>query len=73
MKEIICPNCYNLCYILIDEWGRTPWHLHCNNCNINIGIDKLSRIEDIFQKHHKPNTYIEYYEDKIQLEMEIKE
>ena len=38
MEKIICPTCHNKMYITIDEWGCTPWHLHCDNCYINIGM-----------------------------------
>jgi len=40
-KIIICPNCGNECFYLYDEWGRTPWHLHCDTCKINIGGDNF--------------------------------
>lgn len=36
-KFIICPNCQNKMKFYLDEWGYTPWHLHCEVCNINIG------------------------------------
>ena len=67
-KEIIvCPNCNNKCYICLDEWGRTPWHIHCDNCNINIGTTKIDKGIELLNKYHDKNTYLEYYGNKIKL------
>lgn len=67
IKEIRCPNCNSLMYFYLDEWGRTPWHLHCNNCRINIGTTNKDKAIELVKTHHEPNTYIEYYDNKIQL------
>lgn len=66
-KEIICPTCHNRMYILLDEWGHTPWHLHCDNCNINIGMTQIRNVEKYIKEKILPNTYIEeYWKDKRQ-------
>lgn len=64
-KIIICPNCGNECFYLYDEWGRTPWHLHCDTCKINIGGDNFQFCETLLKDYHQPNTYLEYYNKKI--------
>lgn len=66
MKEnIICPNCKNECFVTLDEWGRTPFHIHCKNCNINIGCTNIKKGVKILQQYHIKNTYIEFYDNKI--------
>ena len=42
-NDLICPKCKKLLYFSLDEWGRTPWHLHCDNCHINIGVNKQKK------------------------------
>lgn len=42
-KDILCPNCKNKMYFCLDEWGYTPWHLHCNFCKINIGTNSQKK------------------------------
>jgi len=59
-KEIICPNCNKEMYWNLDSFGYTPWHLHCDNCHINIGVNKQSKAIELLEKYHKPYTYIEY-------------
>jgi len=66
-KTIICPNCNNECYILLDEWGRTPWHIHCDFCHINIGVTSIKKGISLLEKYHQPNTYLEFYSNQIQL------
>ena len=39
-NNLICPKCKKPLYFNLDEWGRTPWHLHCDICKINIGTNK---------------------------------
>ena len=39
-NDLICPKCKNPLYFNLDEWGRTPWHLHCDIWKINIGTNK---------------------------------
>lgn len=68
-KSIQCPNCNNEMHIGLDEWGKTPWYIYCENCNINIGVDSIKNIFN-FLKSVKPNTYIEYYNKDIQLLVE---
>lgn len=63
----ICPNCGNEVAFYLDEWGRTPFHLHCNFCNINIGATKVEKCIKLFNKYNKKDTYIEYYNKKIQV------
>lgn len=64
-KIIVCPNCKNECYICLDEWGRTPWHIHCDSCNINIGVTNIQKGISLLEKYHKPNTYLEFYSNQI--------
>ena len=66
-KNIICPNCNGECYILLDGYGRTPYHIHCNNCKINIGTNNIEKGIDLLKKYHKKGTYIEFYSNKIQI------
>lgn len=66
-NDSLCPNCKNPLYFSLDEWGRTPWHLHCDNCHINIGTNKPKKAIELIQQYHKPKTYIEYYQNDIQL------
>ena len=66
-KTTYCPTCQNKVYFCLDGYGYTPWHLHCNNCQINIGASKISKIEELLQKYHSPNTWIEYYNNAIQI------
>jgi hypothetical protein len=66
-KMLYCPTCQEKVHFHLDEWGRTPWHLHCENCNINIGMNYLKKAEELLQKYHSPNTWIEYYENVIQI------
>lgn len=42
-KFIICPNCLNKMKFYLNEWGYTPWHLHCKVCNINIGTNNQKK------------------------------
>lgn len=67
IKEIKCPNCNSLMYFNLDEWGRTPWHLHCDNCHINIGTTNMDKAIELVKTYHEPHTYIEYYGNEIQL------
>lgn len=66
INELLCPNCNNELYFNIDSWGRTPWHLHCGNCRINIGCDNPSKAIELIQIYHRPYTNIEYYDNEIQ-------
>lgn len=61
-----CPNCNTNIFFCLDEWGHTPWHLHCEKCHINIGSQSFQTCEELLQKYHQPNTYIEYYRNGIQ-------
>lgn len=63
---MICPNCNKEVIFYFDEWGHTPYHLHCNNCGINIGSQSIKKCEELLQKYHKSYTYIEYYMNNIQ-------
>lgn len=67
MEKIKCPNCNNEIYWCFDEWGRTPFHLHCNECSINIGATSMKKCLELFNEHHNQNSYIEFYSNKIQL------
>lgn len=65
-KIIFCPNCNEKIYFNFDEWGKTSIHLHCNKCNINIGVDSFKKCEELLEKYHKKNTTLEYYFKKLQ-------
>ena len=61
-----CPNCGNDIYFCLDEWGHTPFHLHCDNCDINIGATSFNKCIELLKDYHKPKTYAEFYCGKIQ-------
>ena len=67
MEKIKCPNCNSEIYSTLDEWGRTPFHLHCDNCSINIGATSINKCIELFKEYHKEGTYIEFYSNQIQL------
>lgn len=66
----VCPNCKKNIYFSFDEFGFTPYHLHCKNCKINIGSRSDTKCMELFKKYHKPDTYLEYYSNDIQLLIE---
>lgn len=66
-NDLICPKCKNSLYFALDEWGRTPWHLHCDTCNINIGVTKQEKAIELIKQYNKNRTYIEYYNNDIQV------
>ena len=51
MEKLICSTCHNEMYIALDEWGSTPWHLHCDNCHINIGMKNINDVEKYIEKN----------------------
>lgn len=63
---ILCPNCNNEIYYRLDDFGRAPVHLHCDNCKINIGATSFKKCKELLEQYHNKNTYIEYYSNKIQ-------
>lgn len=65
-----CPNCNSKYYFCFDEWGPTPYHLHCDTCHINIGANSQRKTEELLYEYHKKNTYIEYYNDEIKILIE---
>lgn len=69
-KDLICPNCGCPIKILLDSYGRTPFHLHCFDCEINIGATSIKKCIELFKKYHQTDTYIEYYNKDIQLMFE---
>ena len=69
MSKLLCPNCNTELYFCLDEYGKTPWHLHCGDCHINIGCTSQSKAVELIQIYYKPHTYIEYYNNKIQFIM----
>lgn len=66
-NKIFCKNCGQEMFFAIDEWGHTPFHLHCNNCGINIGSISIEKALELYEKYNDKNTYIEYYKKEIQL------
>ncbi len=66
-NDLICPSCNSPLYWSLDGYGRTPWHLHCDKCSINIGVNKQEKAIELIQKYNKPNTYIEYHNNDIQV------
>ena len=67
MEKIKCPNCKSEIYNTFDAWGRTPFHLHCDECSINIGATSIDKCTELFKQYHKKGTYIEFYANQIQL------
>ncbi len=65
-NAILCPNCKKEIFYCYDEWGCTPIHLHCRECGINIGATSFEKSNELLKKYHKKETYIEYYNNKIQ-------
>ena len=65
-EKLLCPNCKKELYFNIDSYGRTPWHLHCDKCNINIGCTNQSKAIELIQIYHQPYIVIEYYDNEIQ-------
>ena len=70
MNHYDCPLCRQKMFICYDEWGYTPWHIHCKKCNINIGFAYDKDIPYLLTQCKKPNTYIEYYRKQIQFMIE---
>ena len=66
-NDVICPACNTKGFIALDEWGRTPWHIHCDNCDINIGATSIKKGVELLQIYHKPHTWIEFYNKEIQI------
>jgi len=66
-NKLICPACGSELFFALDEWGRTPWHLHCQKCQINIGTNSMEKAIELIQEYHQPDTWIEYYDNKIQV------
>lgn len=66
-EKLICPACGSELFFALDEWGHTPWHLHCKNCQINIGSNSIKKAIELIQTYHKPKTWIEFYGGKIQV------
>ena len=64
-NNIKCPSCNSDCYFCYDEWGLTPWHLHCDTCRINIGTSTQKKAIELLQKYNKKDTYLEFYNDEI--------
>ncbi len=65
-KSVQCPNCKEELFFCLDEWGRTPFHLHCDKCCINIGATSTEVAMELI-KYCKPFTYIEFFDNRIQL------
>lgn len=64
-QNIYCPICRNEMYIGLDEWGYTPFHLHCTKCDINIGMRKLSDIDKWIKYPLKKHIYIEDFPEEL--------
>lgn len=65
-RTIYCPNCGKKIYFCLDEWGRTPFHLHCDKCDINIGATSIEKCKKLLEKYHKKGTQLEYYNEAVQ-------
>jgi len=46
-NKYYCPRCGTELFFCLDEWGRTPWHLHCSQCRINIGTDNRDKAVEL--------------------------
>lgn len=64
---ILCPNCGEEMHFCFDEWGRTPFHLHCNKCDINIGATSTNKCIELLTDYHKPHTWLEYYQGDVKV------
>ena len=67
LNKIICPSCGGECYYNLDMYGRTVWHLHCDNCHITINVNDRKKGVELLQTYHQPHTYLDYYSNKVQL------
>lgn len=66
-NEYICPFCNKSMYLNLDCYGHTPWHLRCDWCDINIGVDKRDNLDKLLSFIDTKNTLIEFYNNDIQL------
>ena len=64
--KIICPSCGGECYYNLDMYGRTVWHLHCDNCHITINVNNRKKGVELLQTYHQPHTYLDYYNNRIE-------
>lgn len=64
-QNIYCPICRNKMYINLDEWGHTPFHLHCTECDINIGMQQLSDTDKWIKYPLKKHMYIEDFPGEL--------
>lgn len=63
----LCPICKSPVFFCLDEWGYTPWHLHCENCDINIGATNQKIAINLLETYSTKNMWIEYYGGDIQI------
>ena len=53
-----CPRCGAEYTLSLDEWGRTPWTLACNNCRITIGFQELQEFPIIYEAIKQFPSYL---------------
>ncbi len=71
LNEVFCcPNCNTEVKFLLDGFGHTPCHLHCDVCKINIGATSFGKTYELLLEYNKPSTYIEYYNNEIKYMVE---
>lgn len=61
-----CPVCGKQLTYTFDEWGFTPFHIHCEDHGINIGAQNYTDALRLLAENHRENTWIEYWSNKIQ-------
>lgn len=61
-----CPVCGGQLAYAFDEWGHTPFHLHCLGYKIDIGAQATKDCLKLLQENHVEDTHIEYWNGKIQ-------
>lgn len=66
-----CPICGGTLYFNFDEWGHTPFHLHCEGeetHSLNIGATSKDKCLELFDKYSAEyrDMAIEFWHNKIQ-------
>lgn len=67
MQNEKCPVCQNFITYHADEYGKTPFHIRCDNCNIDIGTcTGYEKAVKLLKDFACENLYLEHYNGKIQ-------
>lgn len=65
---IICPICKKPMVCYFDEWGRTPFHYHCNEDGISVGFGNIKKenMQSIINQHCiEQHMTLEYSDNKV--------